>query len=188
MEIERILNLLTFSRMKRALLTLGIIGAFFAASAQVKHDNHDGHNHSHDHGTHTTTTTPSTTAPNPNAPVFKFETEEYNFGTVKQGEVVNYEFKFVNAGKENLVINQANGSCGCTVPNFTKDPVKPGESGTIKVTFNSTGKSGPQDRTVTLNSNAGTKILRLKGTVEPKPTEEPFPTKKSMDGAPVERQ
>lgn len=176
--------------MKRALLTLGIVCAFFAANAQNKPaDNHDGHNHGTTTPTTapTTTTTTTTTAPNPNAAAFKFEAEEYNFGTVKQGESVNYEFKFVNSGKENLVIDNAHGSCGCTVPTYPKDPVKPGETGIIKVTFNSTGKMGPQDKTVTLNSNAGQKVLHLKGTVEAKPAEEPFPTKKPTDGAPVEK-
>lgn len=160
--------------MKRALLTLGIVAAFFAVNAQTAP---------------TTTQTPSTqTAPNPNAPSFKFEKEEYNFGTIKQGEIVNYEFKFKNVGKEPLIISEAHGSCGCTVPNYPKEPIKPGESAVIKVTFNSAGKSAMQDKTVTLTSNAkeGQKILHLKGTVEVKPVEETFPTKKT-DGAPVEK-
>lgn len=103
-----------------------------------------------------------------NAPDFKFEVEEYNYGTIKQGETVNYEFKFTNTGKEPLIISNAAGSCGCTVPVWPKEPIGKGQSSTIKVTFNSTGKMGMQDKTVTLTSNAksGSKVLHIKGNVE----------------------
>jgi hypothetical protein len=106
-------------------------------------------------------------AENKNQPEIKFEAEEYNFGTVKQGDVVNYEFKFTNTGKEPLVINEAHGSCGCTVPEWPKEPIKKGQTGTIKVSFNTAGKMGTQDKTVTITSNAKTtsKVLHLKGTV-----------------------
>src|SRR5438067_613443 len=81
---------------------------------------------------------PATTpAPNPNAPEFKFTVEKYNFGTIKQGESVNYDFDFSNTGKDPLIITEAHGSCGCTVPQWPKDPIKKGEKGQIKVTFNS---------------------------------------------------
>jgi hypothetical protein len=113
--------------------------------------------------------TPAATTPvNPNAAEFKFEAMEYNYGSIKQGEVVNHEFKFTNSGKEPLIIQNASGSCGCTVPDWPKDPIKPGASGVIKVTFNSAGKSGSQDKTVTINSNAKTSplVLHIKGNVE----------------------
>src|SRR5262245_44692058 len=87
---------------------------------------------------------------NKNLPEFKFEVEEYNFGTVKQGESVTYEFKFTNTGKEPLIITNASGSCGCTVPEWPKEPLKKGDKSSIKVTFNSTGKFGMQDKTVTI--------------------------------------
>ena len=112
------------------------------------------------------TTVPATTVPavspatspatapavqdNPNAGEFKFEVEEYNFGTVKQGESVNYDFNFSNVGKDPLIISEAHGSCGCTVPVWPKEPIKKGDKGQIKVTFNSTGKMGQQDKTVTI--------------------------------------
>jgi hypothetical protein len=108
---------------------------------------------------------------NPNAPEFKFDVDEYNFGTIKQGESVNYKFNFSNTGKDPLIITEAHGSCGCTVPQWPKDPVKKGEKGIIDVTFNSTGKMGMQDKTVTITSNAkeGSKVLHLKGNVEAPP-------------------
>jgi len=102
---------------------------------------------------------------------------EFNFGTIKQGDVINHEFVFVNSGKEPLVITEAHGSCGCTVPQWPKEPIKKGEKGTIKVTFNSAGKMGLQDKTVTITSNAknNPRIIHLKGTVE-KPAETPAAT------------
>ncbi|MCC7051111.1 MAG: DUF1573 domain-containing protein [Bacteroidia bacterium] len=105
---------------------------------------------------------------NPNAPEFKFEKEEYNFGTIKQGESVTYEFKFTNTGKDPLIITEAHGSCGCTQPEFPKEPIKKGQPGILKVTFNSSGKMGAQDKTITITSNAKipTKILHIKGTIE----------------------
>lgn len=63
-------------------------------------------------------------APNPNAAEMTFEALEFNFGTIKQGDQVNHEFEFVNNGKEDLIITNATGSCGCTVPQYPKDPIK----------------------------------------------------------------
>lgn len=97
-----------------------------------------------------------------------FEAEEFNFNTVKQGESVQRDFTFTNTGKEDLIITNAQGSCGCTVPQWPKEPIKKGGKGVIKVTFNSAGKMGLQDKTVTITSNAknSPRVLHLKGTVE----------------------
>ncbi|MFN8144277.1 MAG: DUF1573 domain-containing protein [Bacteroidia bacterium] len=105
---------------------------------------------------------------------FKFETEEHNFGTITQGESVTYEFKFTNTGTEPLIISKAEGSCGCTVPIYPKEPIMRGQASAVKVTFNSTGKMGVQDKTVTLTSNAkqNPMIIHMKGTVE-KPISQP---------------
>ena len=98
---------------------------------------------------------------------FKFETEEYNFGSIEQGESITHEFKFLNTGSEPLIISKAEGSCGCTVPIFPKEPILKNQSAVIKVTFNSTGKFGIQDKTVTIVSNAkqNPMIIHIKGTV-----------------------
>jgi len=111
---------------------------------------------------------------NPNQANFKFEKVEYDFGTIKQGESVTYEFKFSNGGSEPLIINKAEGSCGCTVPQWPKEPIMKGQTSAIKVTFNSTGKLGMQDKTVTISSNAkeNPMVIHLKGNVE-KPIQQP---------------
>lgn len=122
----------------------------------------------------------------PNGPVMTFEEMEYNFGTIKQGESVTHIFKFKNEGKEPLLINTAVGSCGCTVPEWPKEPTRPNGSGEIKVTFNSTGKSGPQDKTVTITYDTDkTIVLHMRGTVEvPAPAPAPAPTAPQQTPAP----
>ena len=111
---------------------------------------------------------------NPNQPSFKFNEVEYNFGTIMQGDQSKHDFEFTNTGKEPLVITNAAGSCGCTVPEWPKEPIMGGAKGVIKVTFNSAGKQGVQDKTVTLQSNAkeNPMVLHLKGNVD-KPIEQP---------------
>lgn len=124
-----------------------------------------------------TTMTAAPAAENKNAPEFKFEEEEYNFGTIKQGESMTHLFSFTNVGKEPLIISSASGSCGCTVPEWPKEPVKKGDKATIKVTFNSAGKMGMQDKTVTIQSNAKTnpKVIHIKGNVEAPPKQDATP-------------
>jgi hypothetical protein len=82
-----------------------------------------------------------------------FESTQFNFGEIMQGQVVEYDFKFTNTGKNDLVIYDAKGSCGCTVPKWPKEPIKPGKSDKIHVEFNSDGKEGHQTKTVTLTCN-----------------------------------
>jgi hypothetical protein len=101
----------------------------------------------------TVTEQTTTTVVSPNAGVISFEHGMYNFGTITQGDKVHYDFKFKNTGKSPLIITNASATCGCTVPEKPKEPVKPGETGVIKVVFNSTGKIGMQDKVVTIESN-----------------------------------
>ena len=115
-----------------------------------------------------------TTAPNPvnpNAPKFKFETEVMDYGTIEHNADGNREFKFVNVGKEPLIISNAVGSCGCTTPSWPKEPIKPGASAVIKVHY-ATDRVGQFEKTVTLTSNADTpsKVIKIKGVVKPDPT------------------
>ncbi len=102
-----------------------------------------------------------------NVPVLNFETDKHDFGTITQGEKVSFAFNFKNVGNADLVIRAAQGSCGCTVPQYPKDPVKPGDGGVINVTFNSEGKEGQQEKTVTVISNTmpNTYVLTITGNV-----------------------
>lgn len=103
-------------------------------------------------------------------PVFKFEKDSHEFGEIISGEKVSYTFKFKNVGDAPLVINSANASCGCTVPEFTKDPVQPGGEGNIAVTFDSEGKSGMTSKTVTIiaNTEPNTQVLTVSADIQPK--------------------
>lgn len=97
----------------------------------------------------------------PNATSIQFEKTIHDFGTLKDGESVSYTFRFKNTGNKPLKIMNAKGSCGCTVPKWPKDPIAPGASGEIKVTFNSRGKSGKQHKSVTLTANTDPANTRL---------------------------
>ncbi len=101
-------------------------------------------------------------------PAFKFAEETHDFGKIVEGEKVSYSFKFTNSGNANLIISSASGSCGCTVPEWPKEPIAPGKDAVINVIFNSEGKSGKQNKTVTLVANTvpNTKVLTITGEVE----------------------
>jgi hypothetical protein len=105
-----------------------------------------------------------------NVPVIKFESDTHDFGNIVEGEKVSFAYKFRNTGKAPLVIRSAQGSCGCTVPEYPKDPVPPGGSGVINVTFNSEGNEGHQEKTVTIISNTmpNTYTIYLTGDVAKK--------------------
>jgi len=97
-----------------------------------------------------------------------FVEKEFDFGTVKEGEQVTKDFFFTNNGKKPLLISSASASCGCTVPSYPKAPLQPGEGSYIKVVFNSEGKSGMQNRSVSVMSNTKptSNTLVIKGMVE----------------------
>lgn len=100
---------------------------------------------------------------------FKFEQETHDFGKIVQGTPVMYEFKFTNTGTEALIINKVESTCGCTVPEYTKTPIKPGAEGSIKVTYDA-ASAMPFSKMVTIRSNAKTpvKALYIKGVVQKK--------------------
>lgn len=103
-------------------------------------------------------------------PVMTFDESEFDFGNIKEGEIVEHIFKFKNTGKSDLLITDAKGSCGCTVPDYKKEAIKPGESSEMKVSFNSSGKVGLQQKTVTIAANTatGNELLTIKASVAPK--------------------
>ena len=102
----------------------------------------------------------------------KFDKTTHNFGKFSEtNPIVNCTFTFTNIGDAPLVIHQAVASCGCTVPEYTKEPIMPGKTGTIKVTYNRTGKyPGHFKKSITLRTNAKTEMIRLyiEGDMEPK--------------------
>ena len=126
-----------------------------------------------------TAVTAQTTAPkaienkvDKNAPKFQFiGGETHDFGNLTDAKDAEYTFKFKNVGKTPLIIANASASCGCTVPEFPKEPILPGKMGQIKVTFHTGGKSGPFQKTVFIQSNAmGDKEryeIYIKGAVTP---------------------
>lgn len=93
--------------------------------------------------------------------------EQHDFGTVKDGEKVHFSFRFVNSGNKPLVISNAQASCGCTVPEKPEKPIMPGDTSYIKVVFNSQGKVGHVEKTISVSSNANPPFptLYLKGEV-----------------------
>ncbi|OIQ18063.1 MAG: hypothetical protein BM557_07550 [Flavobacterium sp. MedPE-SWcel] len=103
--------------------------------------------------------------------VMKFGETEFDFGDINSGDVVEHTFTFTNEGTSDLIISKAKASCGCTVPSYTKTPVAPGGTGEVKVSFNSSGKSGNQKKsvTVTANTEKGSEILKFSAEVAPKP-------------------
>ena len=106
------------------------------------------------------TTTSSTVADSTHGfPILTFEKQEHDFGTVHEGEVVEYSFKFKNTGTAPLLIESASASCGCTIPEVPKEPIKPGEDGYMKVSFNSTGKIGAQLKEISIKANTNPPFL-----------------------------
>jgi hypothetical protein len=119
---------------------------------------------------------PSDVVSNPNTasgdesdkmPVIEFEKDLHDFGKVIQGEKVSIGFKFKNTGKADLLIAQVNTSCGCTVPTFPKTPIKPGGEGTITVMYDSEGRKGVQNKTITVVTNCqpSSTVVRIKAMV-----------------------
>lgn len=127
-----------------------------------------------------TSTTPTTSAPVAQAapdqkpegplPVINFERTDHDFGTITEGQKVSYTYKITNTGEAPLIIQSAQPSCGCTVPTFSKDPIPVGGSGFVTAEFDSSGKPGINNKTITITSNTWPKVttLRFKAMVTPK--------------------
>lgn len=97
-----------------------------------------------------------------------FKEPVYQFGYIDQGGVITHEFEFTNTGAAPLLINDARVTCGCTVPSYPEHPIKPGESGSIQVVFNTQGKTGRQSKPVTILANTypNANEVRLVGIIE----------------------
>ena len=110
-------------------------------------------------------------AASPGQPATEFaiaaiDSQVFDFGKIKQGVPATHEFSFVNKGKVPMIITNAQPSCGCTIPSWTKDPIPPGGQGFVKATFNAAGV-GAFDKTVTVTANVetGVVMLRIRGEV-----------------------
>ncbi len=102
--------------------------------------------------------------------VMSFDKTSHDFGNINEGDVVNYTFKFVNTGAADLIISDAKGSCGCTIPEYPKEAIKVGETAKIKVKFNSANKPDKQRKTVTIHANtvSGKEMLSISADVKAK--------------------
>lgn len=100
--------------------------------------------------------------------VLELAEDAYDFGVVKEGEQVAHEFTFTNTGTSPLIISNVQASCGCTTPEYSKNPIAPGDEGMVKVIFNSAGQVGKQHKVVTVTSNAASRntLLHLRGEVK----------------------
>ena len=127
---------------KLSVIVLFIVAGFVGASAQEKKADPDG-------------------------PVMTFVKESYDFGEMVQGDSVKADFTFTNTGKKTLIITDVTASCGCTVPSWPKESIKPGQTSKITAVFHSAGKSGTQNKAITINSNmADQKVVFIKGNVK----------------------
>lgn len=123
----------------------------------------------------TTTAASSSAKPSTAGPVMTFDKTVHDFGTINEGDKVTTVFSFTNTGSEDLIIVDARGSCGCTVPQYPKNTaIAPGESGEITVSFDSNNKPGNQQKSVTLSANtaSGREMLRIKSLVTPDPVKQ----------------
>lgn len=114
----------------------------------------------------------------PDATTLQFEHQEFDFGTIKQGDVVKHTFVFTNTGEFDAIIENVKPSCGCTSLKAPTEPIPPGEKGEIEIEFNSAGKSGHQDKSVTIiyNGNPRFEQVYFMGDIEvPEGTPEPAP-------------
>lgn len=120
-------------------------------------------------------------------PMFKFASESYDFGEVPEGPQAIYSFEFTNSGDKDLIISHAQASCGCTVPEWSKDTIKPGGKGFVKAIYNTAGRMGPFNKSITVtynNSESPSKVLYIRGTVV-KPEEKPVYTAEQLAVSPI---
>ena len=103
----------------------------------------------------------STIVPAGAFPKFSFDQEEHNFGQIRDGDIVSHTFRFTNSGEAPLIISKATAACGCTVPQWPKQPIPVGGSGEIQVQFDSSNKPGMQNKVVTITANTESKVKKL---------------------------
>lgn len=158
--------------MKKLILAVLISGIAFGANAQTKKKKKVK--------AKAATETQVTIAATDSVGNIIFSKTVHNFGTIPQGIPATFTFTFVNTNPNPITITNARASCGCTTPNYSKEPVASGASGTITVQYNASSV-GYFNKNVTITTNLGTITIYIKGTVQAKPTE-PAPTPLKVGG------
>ncbi len=169
--------------MKNLLLILSVFGLFFASCGGGEEASTDTTADTETAAPETPVTTDAVNnsateeAAAPQGPFagMAFAENSHDFGTINAGDVVEHTFTFTNTGETDLVISNARGSCGCTVPYYPKEPIAPGETGDIKVSYNSKGKKGSEKKNVTITANTepATTVLNISAEVIPGAEEAP---------------
>jgi hypothetical protein len=118
--------------------------------------------------------------------VFVFPEDKHDFGTVEELGPISYEFQFTNTGNAPIIISDVRASCGCTTPSWPKEAIAPGGKGVIKAEYNTAGRIGIFNKTITITSNAteGTKMLQIKGIVDAKVVDKPVYTADQLKKSP----
>ncbi len=158
--------------MKKIILSLGLIvlSISIVVASPKKKDKKGSETTATTITTPTPPATTNTAATTLTADNMSFGELTHDFGTVPEGPDAVCKFTFKNTGKEPIIIQKASPSCGCTVPSFSGEPVAPGQTGTIDVAFHTKGKPAAFTKTINVQSNAGNKVLTIKGNVEKAPT------------------
>lgn len=146
--------------------------AFLGMGISGYSQGHEGHNH----GPEVQHDAPAAAA-NPTAAHIQFKETSFDFGNLKEGPEAKHEFVFTNTGKEPLVLQACQPSCGCTAPQCPKEPVLPGQSNKITVVYSTAGRVGPFNKSITITSNAAESpmIIYIKGHVKETPPEKTLP-------------
>lgn len=167
-----LLTLLTLSALTIAIIELSGISqtALFNKNKAAAAPHHATVNHIEAGATPSGAAVPSDThtIKHPKTTI-KFDKDSYDFGTIKDGDVVEHVYTFKNTGSHPLIIDEVVATCGCTVPAYTKTPVAPGAKGEIAISFNSKGRTGNVDKNIFLKSNAQEESIPLyfKAVVKP---------------------
>jgi len=158
--------------MKKTILSLCLV-VLSAGIAMAQHKKHKGDDAANDKQQTVSTTAPTESkaaVSTLKADDMDFAISSHDFGVIPEGPDATCEFTFVNKGKEPIIIQKASPSCGCTVPSFSSEPIAPGANGKINVAYHTKGRTSAFTKTISVVSNAGTKILTIKGNVEKAPT------------------
>ncbi len=164
--------------MKKSIILISMVAALTACNQQEVSNNGHDHDHPHEHDASTpatvedikskvneATSKKKTIQDVPRDSIFSFDEYHYNFGTIKQGAVVQHTFTFTNTSDQTVKIVNANASCGCTVPTYEKGRlITPGSKGKIDVEFNSAGKQGKMVKSIRIYTDATPKVMRLQLT------------------------